>query len=283
MKVKWKKALVLVTVAALAGFQIKALADESAAESRKLSVLSVDGEEAFVTKGGQRELPAAAGMPLGQGSKVKTGYKTNLYLTADQDKTIRLSGSSQAEITKASSKKLKITLKSGAMYFNVENPLAQDEEMGFEAAQTSMSIRGTSGVIAVDGDDVTLIVLEGQVGVNEIGPGDNAQSQGGHLVGPGEAAVFRGGSIIASDIASQALEDLEVKRKQKEEADRAAQQQNPTGRPSRLDGTEPAPVSDDDDDDMVSTKPAATEPSPPEPSPPPTSGSNGFVEGLTGH
>ena len=194
MKMKWKKMLVLLTVAALSGLQIKAMADETSAESRKLSVLSVSGDEAYVIKGSARELPAAGGMPLGQGSKVRTGYKTSLYLMADEDKTIKMDSGSQVEITKASSKKLKVTLKSGAIFFNVENPLGEGQEMEFEAAQTSMSIRGTSGVIWTDGENVTLSLISGHVTLEGQGAGNQGQTQSSYDLNAGERTVINGTS-----------------------------------------------------------------------------------------
>lgn len=262
MKMKWKKMLVLLTAAALSGLQIKAMADETSAESRKLSVLSVSGDEAYVVKGSARELPAVGGMPLGQGSRARTGYKTSLYLIADEDKTIKMDSSSQVEITKASSKKLKITLKSGAIFFNVENPLGEGQEMEFQAAQTSMSIRGTSGVIRTDGEDVTVSLISGHVTIESTGAGTQGQAQSAYSLNAGERTVIRensargqatgftwedldafglgaameqsgrlDGSAIGLESrdqlneASQALPELREEKDRQEEADQAARQE----------------------------------------------------------
>lgn len=146
------------------GVNIAAVADDLVGEARSLSVLSVSGDEAVVMRGANREIKAAAGMPLGQGTKAKTGTGTNMYLQADEDKTIKMGSSTLVEITKASAKKLGITLKSGEIFFNVEQKLADDEEMIFHAAQTSLSIRGTSGfLIQEPGGETTLFLLEGMV------------------------------------------------------------------------------------------------------------------------
>ena len=146
------------------GVNIAAVADDLVGEARSLSVLSVSGDEAVVMRGANREIKAAAGMPLGQGTKAKTGAGTNMYLQADEDKTIKMGSSTLVEITKASAKKLGITLKSGEIFFNVEQKLADDEEMIFHAAQTSLSIRGTSGfLIQEPGGETTLFLLEGMV------------------------------------------------------------------------------------------------------------------------
>ncbi len=146
------------------GVNIAAVADDLVGEARSLSVLSVSGDEAVVMRGANREIKAAAGMPLGQGTKAKTGAGTNMYLQADEDKTIKMGSSTLVEITKASAKKLGITLKSGEIFFNVEQKLEDDEEMIFHAAQTSLSIRGTSGfLIQEPGGETTLFLLEGMV------------------------------------------------------------------------------------------------------------------------
>ncbi len=163
MKKNWKKLLVLSAAAGLLAANISAMADQTSAESRKLSVLSVEGDEAYVVRGSVREIKATAGIPLGQGSRVRTGEDSSMYLEADDDKIIKLGDHSQAEITKASAKKLKLTLKSGDLFFNVDKPLKADEELRFDAAQTSMSIRGTSGFLQFDGDAILLYLLEGHV------------------------------------------------------------------------------------------------------------------------
>lgn len=162
MRIQWKKLIVLSMAATLIGVNMVSLAEESA-QSRRFSVLSVSGDEAYVTRGTAKEVKATAGMPLGQGSQVRTGALTSVYVEADDDKTMKLDSNTKAEITKVSSKSLKITLKSGEMFFNVEKPLKAGEELTFDAAQTSMSIRGTSGVLGFYGTSLQFFLIEGQV------------------------------------------------------------------------------------------------------------------------
>ena len=166
MKIKWKKLLVILLAAALFAVNIKSFADE--AESRRFSVLSVNGNEAFLTRN-SKEVKATAGLPVGQGNIVRTGANTKIYLETDDSKTIRLDADSKAEITKSSSKLLKITLLDGTLFFNVDKPLKDDEEMNFNAAQTSMSIRGTSGLITITKEELLLYLIEGTINWN-LGP-----------------------------------------------------------------------------------------------------------------
>lgn len=160
-KRQWKKLVVFSLAAVFLAVNGKALAEEFS--SRRLSILSVQGDEGFVIKGGSREVKAAGGMPLGQGSQVRTGIKTTMYLEADDDKVVKLDSNTLVEISKASSKKLNIALKSGELFFHVEKPLGSGEEMSFDAAQTSMSIRGTGGILKFGESRLELFLIEGHV------------------------------------------------------------------------------------------------------------------------
>lgn len=161
MNVKWKKMLVILLAAVVLVINHKAFAEE--AESRRFSILSISGSEAFLTRGAAKEMKASAGMPVGQGSSIRTGSKTKMYLETDDSKTIRLDTKSEAEVSKSSAKLLKITLKSGSLFFNVDKPLQDDEEMTFDAAQTSMSIRGTSGIISINDIELVVYLIEGTI------------------------------------------------------------------------------------------------------------------------
>lgn len=161
MKIKGKKLLVLAMAATFLFASISSLAEE--VESRKLSILQVTGDEAYVMKGNQRKITAVAGMNLAQGNQVSTGKSSSVYIEADGDKTLKLDSSTVVEITKASAKSLKLTLKDGRLFFNVDKPLAADEELKFEAAHTSMSIRGTSGIFTFKPETLTFYLIEGEV------------------------------------------------------------------------------------------------------------------------
>jgi len=161
LKTRWKKLLVLLLAAALLGVNIKALADE--AEGRRFSIASVSGEEAFMTRGGNAQMRAVAGIPLREGNQVSTGQKTKIYLETDDSKTIKLDEDTKVLVSASSAKRLKLTLESGSMFFNVDKPLKEDEDLRFEAAQTSMSIRGTSGILAAEDGRLTFYLVEGAV------------------------------------------------------------------------------------------------------------------------
>lgn len=161
MKARWKKLLVLLLAAALLGVNIKALADE--AEARRFSVSSVSGEEGFMARKGAEEMRAVAGIPIREGDQVRTGQKTRIYLETDDSKTIKLDENTKILVSASSAKRLKLTLEKGSMFFNVDKPLKEDEDLRFEAAQTSMSIRGTSGILVIEEGKLTFYLVEGAV------------------------------------------------------------------------------------------------------------------------
>lgn len=157
-------AAALLAALVLLGTDLGAMADEFAGEARSISVLSVSGEDVFVSRGTGKEVKAAAGMPLGQGSSARTGAAAGMYLKADEDRTVKMAGNTRVEIEKASEKKLGIAVKSGEIFFDVEKKLAEDEELEFRTARTSLSIRGTSGFLETEADGrVRLYLLEGSV------------------------------------------------------------------------------------------------------------------------
>lgn len=179
MKIEAKKILVLALAATFFGASISSLAEEI--ESRKLSIMKVTGETAYIRKGANRRLKVTNGMGLSQGNHVETGDDSTVYIEADGDRFIRLDENSAVEITKASAKSLKLTLGSGNVFFNVDKPLAEDEEMVIEAAHTSMSIRGTSGVFTFNPLKMEFYLIEGSV-TWDLGNGNTIDLKAGEAI-----------------------------------------------------------------------------------------------------
>lgn len=161
MKLKWKKLTALVMLALTVNASISALAKEI--ESRKLTVIQVDGTEAEIKKPNGSIINAGQGISLGQGNQVSTGKNTYVYITADDDKTFKMDSNTRIGISKESAKSLKVLLEKGQLFFNVDKPLGDDEELTFDAANTSMSIRGTSGWLRCNANVLEFYLIEGSV------------------------------------------------------------------------------------------------------------------------
>ena len=195
---KGKKIAVTALAAAFFSISISSLAEEI--ESRKLSILETSGENVFVVKANDRKIKAAKGMGLGPGNEVSTGKFSKIYIEADKDKVIRLDELTDVEISKASAKSLKLTLKNGDLFFNVDKPLSADEDMTFEAAHTSMSIRGTSGIFSFNPLKMEFYLVEGNVSW-DLGDGTVVELKAGEAIelerdwgdqpmGPGAEVVY---------------------------------------------------------------------------------------------
>lgn len=179
MKMKWKRLVALTAAATMLSSNLCAFAEDT--ESRRLSVLQVDGKEAYVMKKTSKKLTAAAGMKLGEGNKVSTGKDSYIYIEADDDKTLKLDTNTMVDVEKASPKTLKLTLRNGKLFFNVDKPLADDEELEFHAAHTSMSIRGTSGYYIYSPAGLTFYLIEGKVHW-KFGENDSIEMSAGQVI-----------------------------------------------------------------------------------------------------
>ena len=130
----------------------RAVAAQKSMTVRNISILSIDGDNATVNPGGKKDLKATAGMRLGQGYKIKTGASTMLYFQVDDDKAIKMAANSSVSISKASGKKLNVTLLKGEIFFNIKKPVEDGKSVTFSAGGTSMGIRGTKGGISYNSD-----------------------------------------------------------------------------------------------------------------------------------
>ncbi len=174
---------------------------EEEAESRRFSVLQTEGREVFLTRENGSKSRAVAGMRLSQGNRASTGERSSIYIEADRDTILKLDEHTLVEITKASEKALKLTLKQGELFFNVDTALAEDEELIFQAAHTSMSVRGTSGVFYLTPEKLIFYLIEGAVNW-DLGTGETVsmtagqvlelqRDWGGKAPGPGIEALYR--------------------------------------------------------------------------------------------
>ena len=178
----WKKGKKIAVIALAVTFltiSISSLAEEI--ESRKMSIIETSGENAFVVKANNRKLKATKGMNLGQGNKLSTGKFSKIYIETDNDQVLCMEENTDVVISKASPKSLKLTLNNGDLFFNVDSPLAEDEDMTFEAAHTSMSIRGTSGVFSFNPLKMEFYLVEGNVEW-DLGDGNTVNLKAGETI-----------------------------------------------------------------------------------------------------
>lgn len=102
-------------------------------------------------------------MRLYSGYHVETQEASYAWIDLDDAKLTKLDAVSELEVRK-DGKKLELLLNSGNLYFNVTEPLKNDEALNIRTSTMTTGIRGTSGwVRVVDQRHTQVYVLQGRV------------------------------------------------------------------------------------------------------------------------
>ncbi len=113
-----------------------------------------------VSDGEGKDITAKDNLGLYSGYQVGTQAESYAWIDLDREKLTKLDADSEIEIAKEG-KKLEINVKSGSLFFNVTEPLADDETMHIATSTMMVGIRGTCGWVT----DNTAALLEGTVSV----------------------------------------------------------------------------------------------------------------------
>ena len=109
-------------------------------------------------------------MKLYDGYNIETLKNGYAWIELDSTKLIKLDAESRTVIQK-SGKEMDIILKKGKLFFNVAQPLEEDESFFIRTSTTMVGIRGTCGwVEIVDKNTTRVFILEGTVTVAVIDP-----------------------------------------------------------------------------------------------------------------
>lgn len=131
---------------------------------------------------------------LRSGAKLYSGYKVvtgsgYAWISLDSEKVVKLDRYSQVTVKK-DGKKLELMLSSGSLFFNVSEPLKEDESLNIRTSTMYTSIRGTSGTISVETDvteqygwtsSATVTVYDGRVLVSNARPDLDTQAEAYYL------------------------------------------------------------------------------------------------------
>ena len=106
---------------------------------------------------------------LKSGNTIDTAEQSLVSIGLDEVKVVTLDEQSSANFTQ-SGKNLKLNLTKGSLYFDVQKPLAADENFDIATSTMIVGIRGTSGWVSVEGDHESLILGDGHVHVIATNP-----------------------------------------------------------------------------------------------------------------
>lgn len=110
-----------------------------------------------------KDVETAEQLKLYSGYQVDTQEESYAWINLDNVKLTKMDSESEIEIRKEG-KALDIEVKSGSLFFNVTEPLEEDETLNIRTSTTAVGIRGTCGWVEVDEyDHLRLYLIEGEV------------------------------------------------------------------------------------------------------------------------
>ena len=139
---------------------------------------------------------------LYSGYGVATQAESYGWIDLDEAKLAKMDEDSEVEIVK-SDKLLEIRVQSGGLFFNVTEPLAEDETMNIRTSTMLVGIRGTCGWVYVEDDHLMRVyLLRGKVECSVLGQDDNALAS--EMLTAGQMASM----TLSGDTASIVIEDF---------------------------------------------------------------------------
>lgn len=152
----------LLVLALLLGCVPEALAAEATATTVQLT--KTEGTVA-ISNSSRRSISLIEKMRLYNGYHVETEEASYAWLNLDSAKLTKLDAVSEMELRK-SGKKLELLLNEGNIFFNVTEPLEDDESLNIRTSTIVVGIRGTCGwVKIIDQWTAEVYILEGTVTV----------------------------------------------------------------------------------------------------------------------
>ena len=115
-----------------------------------------------VSDGAGKDVPLLDNLGLYSGYGVGTRAASYAWVDLDDVKLAKLDQNSEISIQKEG-KVLNIEIKSGSLFFNVTEPLEDDETMNIRASTMLVGIRGTCGWVEALGGSSRVYLLEGKV------------------------------------------------------------------------------------------------------------------------
>ena len=198
-------AVFLLIAALLSGFSLGSLASETAT-AVDMRLEAVEGTEALYNASG-KALSVRDGMKLYSGYEIQTELESYAYISLDSTKAVKLDASSHAQVNKEG-QALVIYLLSGKLFFNVSQPLADDESMEIQTSTMVTGIRGTSGYVeADDRQPHRVTILDGQV-ILALTEDGTPQAESFQVSASQRAVITQEGDSWECDIQKLSPEDI---------------------------------------------------------------------------
>lgn len=158
-----RKGIVFAAVVCLCMAQVQPIYAETA-RATTMRLESTEGDVSLENQNGTI-LSISEGMKLLNGNALETQAASYAYVSLDSKRVVKLDGLSEAEV-RQNGKKLEILLHEGKLFFNVENPLQEDESLQIKTSTLVTGVRGTSGILLSGDEQSTILLLTGRLLVN---------------------------------------------------------------------------------------------------------------------
>ncbi len=177
---------------------LTALRSHRAATSMRL--LRFDGEISLLAENG-KVLEASENRRLTNGNVIKTKKESQAWILLNEDRVVTLMEKSTASFTQKG-KRLYLSLDEGRLFFNIERPLEDDEELDISTSTMIIGIRGTSGYIDSDENGYSVLYLTtGKVEVT--GLDEDGEESGTDKLNAGQKVT-----VVSDDDAALIVEDI---------------------------------------------------------------------------
>lgn len=134
-----------------------------------------------VSDGEGKDVEPRDDLGLYSGYGVNTQTESYAWISLDEAKLTKLDEDSEIAITNEN-KHLEIEVKSGSLFFNITQPLADDESMNIRTSTMALGVRGTCGWVVSNGDrGAQVFLLEGTVEAKATDTGETVQVTAGNM------------------------------------------------------------------------------------------------------
>lgn len=179
----------------------------NSAKATTMHLTRTSGQVA-VSDGDGEDVALLENLGLYSGYGVDTRRESFAWIDLDSVKLTKMDQNSEIAIQKED-KQLEIEVKSGSLFFNVTEPLAEDETMDIRSSSMVVGIRGTCGWVEVpDESQMNLYLLEGKV---ECSAGSQtSQVSAGEMASMTENGQIEVQPFTAKDVPAFIVEEVEL-------------------------------------------------------------------------
>ena len=172
----WKILSIAIPSVVIIGVIILIIVLNSGLSATTMRLLRIEGTVTLQDASGN-DKSIVDGMRFSSGDAISTGVQSLAQIALDDHKVVTLEENSRAEFTK-SRNMMELNLTAGGVFFNVDQPLEENETFDIRTSTMTVGIRGTSGYVTVDEDGIaTLILTSGHVHITGTNPNTGETKQ----------------------------------------------------------------------------------------------------------